>query len=152
MLFKTKTFLRPILISRPGMSALVALGLCGMLFAQPASTATASKASRETSDPGARTEPGASTPSVEVKLVNVLATVRDKHGKILSDLNQSDFMLQEDSHPVPIQYFSKETNLQLTLGLLVDTSLSQRSLLDQEKAASNTFLEQVLRDPFRQRG
>jgi VWFA-related protein len=91
-------------------------------------------------------EPSAPTVSVNVKVVNVLATVRDKHGKILPDLNKNDFALQEDSHPVSIQYFSKESNLPLTLGLMVDTSLSQRNVLDQEKSASKTFLDQVLRD------
>lgn len=84
--------------------------------------------------------------SVNVKVVNVLATVRDKHGKIIPDLTKNDFTLQEDSHPVTIQYFSKETNLPLTLGLLVDTSMSQREVIDQEKAASKAFLDQVVRD------
>lgn len=86
------------------------------------------------------------TMSVNVKVVNVLATVRDKRGKILPDLTKSDFTLQEDSRPVTIQYFSKETNLPLTLGLLVDTSMSQRDAIDQEKVASKTFLDQVVRE------
>jgi VWFA-related protein len=75
-----------------------------------------------------------------------MATVRDKHGKILADLTKNDFALQEDSHPVNVQYFSKDSNLPLILGLLVDTSMSQRSVIDQEKSASGTFLDQVLRD------
>ena len=86
------------------------------------------------------------TMSVNVKVVNVLATVRDKHGKILPDLTKNDFTLQEDSRPVTIEYFSKETNLPLTLGLLVDTSMSQRDAIDQEKIASKTFLDQVVRE------
>lgn len=88
------------------------------------------------------------TPSiaVNVKVVNVLATVRDKHGKIVPNLSQSDFTLEEDGKPVTIRYFANETNLPLTLGLLVDTSMSQRRVLDQERAASKTFLDQVLHD------
>ena len=60
--------------------------------------------------------------AVEVKVVNVLATVRDKHGQIVSNLGKDDFVLEEDGHPQTITYFSKDTNLPLTLGLLVDTS------------------------------
>jgi len=84
--------------------------------------------------------------SVSVKVVNVLATVRDKHGKILRDLSRNDFSLQEDSHPVTIQYFSQDTDLPLTIGLLVDTSMSQRDTIDQEKNASRDFLNQMVRN------
>ena len=83
--------------------------------------------------------------SVNVKVVNLLATVRDKHGKIVRDLAKDDFTLEEDSHPVTIGYFSREMDLPLTLGLLVDTSISQGQVLDQEQSASKTFLDQVLR-------
>ncbi len=86
------------------------------------------------------------TVSVDVRVVNVLATVRDKHGKIVPNLTKDDFTLEEDSHPVSIGYFSREADLPLTLGLLVDTSRSQRQVLDQERAASKTFLDQVLRE------
>jgi VWFA-related protein len=80
-----------------------------------------------------------------VKVVNVLATVRDKKGAIVRDLNQNDFELKEDDRPQTIRYFSHETDLPLTLGLLVDTSLSQRRVLGEERDASATFLDQVLR-------
>ena len=83
--------------------------------------------------------------SAEVKVVNLLATVRDKHGKIVSNLNKDDFTLDQDGHAQTIRYFTKETNLPLILGLLVDTSLSQRRVLDQERSASHDFLSQVLR-------
>jgi hypothetical protein len=82
--------------------------------------------------------------SVESKLVNVLATVRDKHGAIVNNLKKDDFMLQEDGKPQTIQYFSQESNLPLTLGLLVDTSMSQRSVLGDERDASYTFLDHAL--------
>jgi VWFA-related protein len=84
--------------------------------------------------------------SADVKVVNILATVRDKHGKIVSNLSASNFTLEEDGHPVTLHYFSRETNLPLTLGLLVDTSLSQRSVLDQEKGTSKVFFAQMLQD------
>lgn len=84
--------------------------------------------------------------SVESKVVNVLATVRDKHGAIIRNLTKDDFVLLEDGHPQTIQFFSQESNLPLTLGLLVDTSLSQRSVLTDERNASYTFLDHVLRE------
>jgi VWFA-related protein len=84
--------------------------------------------------------------AVDVKTVNVIATVRDKHGKIVPDLNQDAFVLTEDSRPQTINYFAKETDLPLRLGLLVDTSLSQRRVLDQERSASYSFLDNLLRE------
>jgi VWFA-related protein len=80
-----------------------------------------------------------------VKVVNVLATVRDKKGAIVRNLTQDDFQLKEDDRPQTIRYFAHETDLPLTLGLLVDTSMSQRRVLGEERDASATFLDQVLR-------
>jgi VWFA-related protein len=82
--------------------------------------------------------------SAEVKVVNVLATVRSRKGDIVRDLNKNDFQLEEDGRPQTIRYFSRETNLPLTLGLLVDTSGSQRRLVGEERQASYRFLDQVL--------
>src|ERR1700734_1933859 len=84
--------------------------------------------------------------STDVKVVSVLATVRDKQGKIVSDLTKDDFDLAEEGRPETIRYFSRETELPLTLGLLVDTSLSQREVLGEERDASRRFVEKVLRE------
>ena len=83
--------------------------------------------------------------TLDVNAVNLLATVRDKKGNIVRDLTRDDFALEQDGKPQTITYFAKESDLPLTLGLLVDTSMSQRRVLDQERAASRTFLDQVLR-------
>jgi len=84
--------------------------------------------------------------SSDVKVVNVLATVRTKGGDIVADLTKDDFLLLEDNRPQSIRYFSRETNLPLILGLLVDTSGSQRNVLGEEETASYRFLEKVLRE------
>jgi VWFA-related protein len=84
--------------------------------------------------------------SVDVKLVNVLATVRNKKGEIVRNLTKSDFTLEEDGRPQTIQYFSQESDLPLTLGLLVDTSMSQRQVLGQERTASYAFFDHLLRE------
>lgn len=84
--------------------------------------------------------------STEVKVVNLLATVRNKKGEIIRDLGQEDFTLFENGRLQTIRYFSRESDLPLTLGLLVDTSLSQGRVLDAERGASLRFLDQVLRE------
>src|SRR5689334_22898003 len=126
MIFTFGTSLRSRAALQASMAILSTLYLGGALLAQQTS-ASATKASTAGSESSANTETNTPTVSVNVKVVNVMATVRDKHGKILADLTKNDFALQEDSHPVNIQYFSKDSNLPLILGLLVDTSMSQRS-------------------------
>jgi VWFA-related protein len=83
--------------------------------------------------------------STDVKVVNVLATVRNKTGSLIGTLGQDDFSLSEENRPQTIRYFSRETDLPLTLGLMVDTSGSQRRVLDAERGASLRFLDQVVR-------
>ncbi|HEY4962605.1 MAG TPA: VWA domain-containing protein [Terriglobales bacterium] len=86
------------------------------------------------------------TISKDVNVVNVLATVRNKQGQIVNNLTKDDFKLEDDGRPQTIKYFAKVTDMPLTLGLLVDTSLSQRRVLEQERTASYTFLEDLLRE------
>jgi VWFA-related protein len=84
--------------------------------------------------------------STDVKVVSVLATVRDRQGKIVSNLTKDDFLLSEEGRPQTIRYCSRETDLPLTLGLLVDTSGSQRLVLGKERIASRRFVEKVVRE------
>src|ERR1041384_1554438 len=83
--------------------------------------------------------------STDVKVVNLLATVRGSHGDIVNGLSREDFQLFEDGRPQEIRYFSRESDLPLTLGLMVDTSMSQQKVLVEERSASFRFLDQVLR-------
>ena len=83
--------------------------------------------------------------AVQVNTVSVVATVRDKHGKIVSNLAKDDFTIEEDGRPQIINYFARESDLALRLGLLVDTSLSQRKVLEPERNASYSFLDHLLR-------
>jgi VWFA-related protein len=84
--------------------------------------------------------------TLNVNAVNLIATVRDKHGSIVHNLTKDDFLLDQDGKPQLITYFAKESDLPLTLGLLVDTSMSQRRVLDQELSASRSFFDHVLRE------
>ena len=92
----------------------------------------------------AQAAPSAPSLSVDVKVVTLPVTVRDKHGQIVKSLTKDDFTLEEDGHPETIKYFNVDTNLPLTLGLLVDTSRSVSNVLPQEKTASKSFLDQML--------
>jgi hypothetical protein len=89
----------------------------------------------------------APTIAVDARLVNLPVVVRDKKGALIQNLTKDDFVLQVDGKPQTIRYFDKDTNLPLTLGLLVDTSLSQRTVIDEERTASSTFLDQMLTTP-----
>jgi len=82
----------------------------------------------------------------EVKVVNLLATVRTKKNEIVRDLTKEDFVLAENGRPQVIRYFSKESDLPLTIGLMVDTSMSQQRVMESERSASFRFLVQVLRE------
>jgi VWFA-related protein len=82
---------------------------------------------------------------VDVDVVNILASVRDKKGTLMPHLEKQDFTILEDGKPQPIKYFSRETDLPLTIGLLVDTSASQQNLIGIERNAASQFFSQVLR-------
>jgi len=82
--------------------------------------------------------------SVQANLVVVPAVVRDKHSALVATLKQSDFALQVDGKPQTIRYFDHDTDVPLTVGLLIDTSMSQRKVLDDERTASVAFLDKML--------
>ena len=81
----------------------------------------------------------------EVDVVNILASVRDKKGALIANLEAKDFAVFEDGKQQPIKYFTRETDLPLTIGLLVDVSGSQRNLIGVERSAATQFFSQVLR-------
>lgn len=118
--------------------------LAGLALAVPAFRLAAA-GEQEKPEQGKPLQPQDTTFSTDVKVISVFATVRDKQGKIVSTLGKDDFTLTEDGRAQTIRYFSRESDLPLSLGLLVDTSLSQRRVLAQEKSASFRFLDKVLR-------
>ena len=81
----------------------------------------------------------------EVNLVNVFATVRDKNKRVVTDLKQDDFRISEDGHEEKISFFSKEMNLPITLGLLLDTSGSEQNMLPAIQDGGSRFLHRVLK-------
>lgn len=115
----------------------------------PRTTAAAPQASAP--KPGAQgapaPKPDAQAPPtirVEVEVVNVFATVKDKKGKLVNTLGKNDFEVYEDGQRQELRYFARESDLPLTLGLLVDTSISQGALVPAEREAAEVFFRRVL--------
>ncbi|HTU36090.1 MAG TPA: VWA domain-containing protein [Candidatus Acidoferrum sp.] len=148
----------------------MALAFAAFLFAVPFLTVHAQQNSRpqqqasatQTQSPQAQassqpqSQPTAKAPAQQPPLapskigtrtdiVTVYATVHDKKGRVLSDLKKDDFAIAEEGKPQPITYFAREDQLPLTVGLLVDTSMSQVNALSDERDASATFVDQTLR-------
>ncbi len=117
-------------------------------MAQGSPATPATPAAGQTATPPAGQADGKTpTLSLTANLVNLPVIVRDKKGALVQNLTKSDFTLSVDGHPQVIRYFDRDQNLPLTLGLLVDTSQSQRSVLDEERDASSSFLDSMLTAP-----
>ncbi len=82
---------------------------------------------------------------IDVDLVSILCSVRDKKGALQSTLTKDDFTLFENGTQQTIKNFARETDLPLTIGLLVDVSGSQEGLIGEEKRTANQFFQKVLR-------
>lgn len=86
------------------------------------------------------------TLKVNVNVVQLFFNVKDKKGALMPNLAKDDFSVLEDGKPQTIKYFTAESNLPLTLGILIDSSGSQRNVLDMEKEVGGAFLRQILSD------
>src|SRR5579864_7858926 len=103
---------------------------------QPASTGQKSEDSQEPTE----------TLKVNVNVVQLFFNVKDKHGALIPNLTKADFDVAEDGKPQTIKYFTAESNLPLTLGIMIDSSGSQRNVIDMEKEVGGAFLRQILTD------
>ena len=134
----------PVRILRPSLFAtllLLTAANAASLLAQPSGAAAQAQSSAASEQAPAAT---ASTLNVDARLVNIPVVVHDKKGALVQNLTQDNFVLQVDGHPQTIRYFNRDTDLPLTLGLLVDVSLSQRDAIDDERTASFAFLDDML--------
>src|SRR5579863_1851609 len=86
-----------------------------------------------------------STLKVDVKLVNVYATVTDPQGHPVAGLKKENFALQEDGKDQTISVFDKESALPLSIALAIDTSLSTRHDLPLEQASAKRFARTIMR-------
>jgi len=86
------------------------------------------------------------TLKVSVNVVQLFFNAKDKRGALIPNLKKEDFQIFEDGRPETIKYFTPESNLPLTLGILIDSSGSQARVLDMEKQIGGAFLQQILTD------
>jgi VWFA-related protein len=85
------------------------------------------------------------TLKVNVDVVQLFFNVKDKKGGLIPNLTKDDFQLSEDGKPQTIKYFTAESNLPLTLGILIDSSGSQQRVLPMEQEVGASFLSEILR-------
>jgi len=135
----------------PLLFTLVAFSAAGLAQA-PAAPATAAK--QDAQKPADGQKPTAQsddqqpeeTLKINVNVVSLFFNVKDKHGTLIPNMVKDDFQVLEDGKPQTIKYFTAESNLPLTLGILIDSSGSQRNVLDMEKEVGGAFLRQILSD------
>jgi VWFA-related protein len=84
------------------------------------------------------------TLKVKAREVLLPVTVRDKKGALVPNLTAADFTLTEDGQPQVIKSFSRESNLPFLVGLLVDTSRSISSAMENERKAGGKFVDLML--------
>jgi VWFA-related protein len=104
------------------------------------------QASAQGADQSQDQDQSAATLKVNVNVVQLFFNVKDKKGALIPNLKKEDFNVLEDGKPQTIKYFAAESNLPLTLGILIDSSGSQARVLDMEKEVGGDFLSQILRD------
>jgi VWFA-related protein len=109
----------------------------------PASNAPASNAPQDNSQDQ---DQSVETLKVRVNVVQLFYNVKDKKGGLIPSLTKDDFDLFEDGKPQTVKYFAAESNLPLTLGILIDSSGSQMRVLEMEKEVGGAFLSNILRD------
>jgi Ca-activated chloride channel family protein len=131
---------------RTGVLLLIVVSVTSLAFyAQekqtPAPPAVAPPA-QEQQDQSLQKQP---TIKIPVNLVDVLFTVLNRRNKLVPDLEKKDFRILDDNSPQEIRYFSKQSDLPLRIGMLMDTSNSIRDRLKFEQDAANNFLFSVLR-------
>ena len=130
---------------RIGMAAFL-FGLPGLSMAGWAQLAPSPDASPVSTAPApAPEEESVATFKVNVNLVDVFFTVKDKQGNLVPHLTKDDCTVTENKEPQKLKSFVAETNQPLTLGILLDTSGSQQRVLPLEQEAGSQFLERVLR-------
>jgi VWFA-related protein len=86
------------------------------------------------------------TLKVNVDVVQLFFNTKDKKGGLIPSLTKDDFQILEDGQAQTIKYFTAESDLPLTLGILIDSSGSQQRVLGMEQEVGASFLNQTLRD------
>jgi VWFA-related protein len=129
---------------RSGIAALL-LGLPAFCSAGWAQLAPSPDEAPVSNAPAPPDEVSVATFKLSANLVDVVFTVKDKSGNLVPHLTKDDCTITEDKVPQTLKSFVAETQLPLTLGILLDTSGSQQRVLPLEQEVGSQFLERVLR-------
>src|ERR1700678_301766 len=105
----------------------------GLLAANAQQSAPATDQNHQDQDQDQDQDQSSTTLKVNVNVVQLFFNVKDKRGALIPNLTKNDFQILEDGKPQSIKYFAAESNLPLTLGILIDSSGSQARVLDMEK-------------------
>jgi VWFA-related protein len=116
------------------------------LAAQSASNAPQNSAQNSPQSQSQDQDQSVATLKVSVNVVQLFFNVKDKKGALIPSLTKDDFELFEDGKPQTLKYFTADSNLPLTLGILIDSSGSQARVLEMEKEVGGAFLNDILRD------
>src|SRR6202161_2847944 len=113
-------------------------------------TFNTNSSSQDSANPGGQSQDqsqdqSAATVKVNVEVVQLFFNVKDKRGALIPNLAKDNFDIFEDGKQQTIKYFKAESDLPLTLGILIDSSGSQQRVLDMEKEVGGSFLESILR-------
>jgi VWFA-related protein len=109
-------------------------------------TLVATASAQNTQNPGGQQEDQPlETLKVDVNVVQLFFNVKDKKGGLIPNLTKEDFEIFEDGKPQTVKYFKAESDLPLTLGILIDASGSQQRVLEMEKEVGGQFLQEILR-------
>src|SRR5438045_9362716 len=138
----------------PSTLRLVFLGVSALMAAAPFSVAQQNAAPppaqgqqpASSSQKSPDSQEPTTTLKVNVNVVQLFFNVKEKHGGLVPNLKKDDFEIYEDGKPQAIKYFTAESNLPLTLGMMIDASGSQRNVIDMEKEVGGAFLRQILTD------
>jgi VWFA-related protein len=122
------------------------LSLVAEICAAQEPTAQQPSAAQQPTQSSENSQEPATTLKINVNVVQLFFNVKDKHGALIPNLTKDDFTIAEDGKPQTIKYFTAESNLPLTIGMMIDASGSQRNVLDMEKEVGGAFLRQILTD------
>lgn len=127
---------------------LVAVSLSTAVLAQtkPANPAKSNASAAQAAEPQTQDQNGQYTIQQQVNEVDLVFTVTDKHGHFINNLSENDFALLDDQRaPEQVYSFTRQTNLPLRVGILIDTSTSIRRRFQFEQQASIAFLQQTMK-------
>src|SRR5262252_2895193 len=128
------------------LSLVVLLSAAPLIFAQSGPEPTQGQQPAAGAQQSEDSQKPSETLKVNVNVVQLFFNVKDKHGALIPNLAKDDFQILEDGKSQTIKYFTAETNLPLTIGMMIDSSGSQRNVLDMEKEVRGAFLKQILTD------